>query len=956
LNWFLRALILATLLLVSTAAHAVGQATGRVTGTVIEATSQAPVPGALITLTGGSGVNQRARTSDDGTFEISAVPPGTYDFVVTYESLKPVKRRVVVNADAATPVNIVWTAEAEKEETTVVEEERHLTNPDSPQTGQVMAVDRINRLPISPRLFFFAMPQIPGVTSGTNNPTVKGARSNNNRYLVNGLDTTDPTTNQQTANFPQDALESLNVTTGGFEAKYNAIGSVIAVQTRRGTNEFHGAASAYWAPQDLVIYDTYGPQLFNGGKDWDFSAQAPRQQRYELNLSAQGPVVKNRIFFNAGIRFERSQDVQPAGPPRFVQAQSRTFSTIYTLAGLTFVPVDQHRIHVEGFLDPSEIDFQDNASNAANTTNPYSQTGRFQGGRRMTVEWAWQASKHVSTKVMFGINQTTLDSKPMGLRDLDPALLTSGPYDFQRPSHFNRDDGTTWFNAANRTLTVRRRYQLDASVTGSFEAGGRHEAEFGVQTSFTEQRQAVSFTGGTSGADDTTGYGISYTDRGGGPLDRGLCDIDPYVNPGVVTGQYSGAGCFRRTLSRSFAAHQSGNTFGTYVQDRYKPVKWLTILPGFRFDTGTVRATQSNVAATALGVGPRLSVIADVTNDGKTILQASYGRTTEMPSLLGVSSYDGARRSQSVTENYDATARRFVFFSQDGGERGARLRFDRTSASADEILLSARREVTKGIMVRADYTYRYLRRQFENAEVNAILDPTGTRTIGWVNGVPTRIQEYGFNPRSIGQYSGLDLILETRVKDLEVQGGYTVSQSWGTAGSGAFDNPRFFDFYQSYQSGVDTRHQLKTSTTFALFEGFTVGLILNWRSGVALSKAYTSNEGAYTIRRAPAGNDPGAYYNTGTGNPGQLGTYSDVRSWTTFRSPDIFTANLMLSYDFNKLIKQHLIANLQINNVLALQNATGVNGTEGPPNTNQFGLASGRQDFRTVTLGVRYEF
>jgi hypothetical protein len=956
LKWFLRALLLAAFLFVSHAAYAVGQATGRVTGTIIEATSQAPVPGALITLTGGSGVNQRTQTGDDGTFELSSVPPGTYDFVVTYESLKPVKRRVVVNPDAATPVNIVWTAEAEKEETTVVEEERHLTNPDSPQTGQIMAVDRINRLPISPRLFFFAMPQIPGVTSGTNNPTVKGARSNNNRYLVNGLDTTDPTTNQQTANFPQDALESLNVTTGGFEAKYNAIGSVIAVQTRRGTNEFHGAASAYWAPQDLVIFDTYGPQLYNAEKTNDFSAVQPKQQRYEVNLSAQGPILKNHLFFNAGIRFERSQDVQPSGPPRFVQAQSRTFNTLYTLAGITFVPVDSHRIHVEGFLDPSEIEFQDNASTVANTTNPYSQSGRSQGGRRMTLEWAWQASKHVSTKVMFGINQTKLDFQPMGIRDLDAELLTSGPYDFQRPAHTNRDDSTVWFNVQNRDFNIRRRYQLDASVTGSFEGGGKHEAEFGVQSAILEQRQVRSFTGGTSTQDDSTGYGISYTDRNGGPLDTGLCDLDPRINPGASVGQYSGAGCFRRTYSRSFAAHQSGNQFGTYLQDRFKPVKWLTILPGVRFDTGTVRATDSIVAQTAFGFGPRFSIIADVTGDQKTILQASYGRTTEMPALGGVANYDITRRNLTTTEQYNAATRRFEFFQNTGGQAGARLNFDRVAASNDEILLSARREIAQGMLLRVDYTYRYIRRQYEASEVNAIMDVTGTRTIGFLNGVPTRVTEYGFNPQSTAQYSGLDLILETRLKNVEIQGNYTLSQSWGTAGSGAFDNPRFADFYHGYQVGVDQRHAIKSSTTFTILPGFTIGVILNWRSGVALMKGYGTSETGYTIRRAPAGYTPGAAYNTGTGNPGQLGTFSDVRSWASFRSPDLLTANLMLTYDFHALIKQHLLLNLQINNVLALGGATGVVSQEGTPNTNQFGLASGRQSFRTFTLGARYEF
>ena len=940
--------------LASEPAWAIGQQTGRVTGNVIEGQSQAPVPGAIVTISGGTGVKRTLSTDENGNFEADAIPPGTYDLVITYEGLKPVKRRVVVNPDAATPVKIVWTAESAQEETTVVEEERHLTNPDSPQTGQLYARDKTDKLPIA-RAYQSISAQVPGATTSGGNPTVKGARSNNNRLLVNGLDITDPVTNQATASFQMDALDSVQLSTGGFEAKYNALGAITSVQTRRGTNNFHGSAAAYWAPTELVDYDTYGSQIYDGSKPFDYSSQRPTQGRYELNLNAQGPILKDHLFFNAGIRYERSSSVQPAGPPRFVQAPSNVFESIYVLGGITFVPVQEHRIHLEVFADPTSADYDSNASASANSTTPYSQTGRFAGGKRGTLEWAWQASKHVSTKVMVGGNDSTIETGPQGLRGIDSGDLTNGPYDFKRPNHQNGDDGTSWFNAGSHNVITRRRAQLDASVTVTGELAGRHEAEFGVQSSYSEQRSQLSYPGGTSGPNDVTGYGLSYSDRGGGPLDTGLCDLDPRVNPAALTGVYTGKGCYRRTFSRSFAGHTGGTQIGVYIQDRYKPKPWLTILPGIRYDIGNVRADDSNVAVTAGGFGPRLSAIADVTNDQKTIASVSYGRTTEMPTLSGVTFYDQARRQLGVTENYNATTQRFEFFQKNGGLAGTRLNFGHTPATADEILLSFRRELAQGILARADYTYRYIRNQYEQTEVNAIMDPTGTRTIGWVNGVPQRTTLFGYNPASTARYNGLDLIAEVKTKLVDMQASYTLSQSLGNTGSGAFDNPRFAPFYESYQT-VDTRHQIKTATTITPFEGFNIGIILNYRSGGALIKSYSSNESGYTIRRAPAGFEPGAYYNTGTANPYQLGTYSDVRSWSTFRTPDLFTTNLMFSYDFRQLIKQHVIVNLAINNVLGLNTATGINTSEGAPNNTQFGLASTRNSFRSFTMGARYEF
>jgi hypothetical protein len=948
----------ASLVVAARDAAAVGQATGRVLGTVLEAETRAPVPGASAVLSGGSGVHKGTATRDDGTFEIDAVPPGAYDLVVTYDGMKPLKRRVIVNPDAATPVTILWSAEAAKQETTVVEEERHLSNPDSPQTGQIYSTDRTNQLPVQ-RQYLAIAAQVPGVTAltGANNPSVKGARSDNNRYLVNGLDVTDPVTNKAGAQFQQDALETVQVTTGGFEAKYNALGSVFAVQTKRGTNEYHGAASAYWAPTALVDYATFGPQSYDASKPWDYNSQRPEQGRYDLNLSAQGPLVRDHLFFNAGVEYQRAVSVQPAGPPRFVQAPSAVVESIYLLGGITFVPVDSHRLHLEAFADPTSSDYEKNNTASANATQPYSQNGRTFGGERVTFEWAWQASSHVATKVMVGSSENRVDTGPQGLRGINPSDGIPGvPYDFQRPSHTNGDDGTTWFNSDVHTVNVRRRLQLDAAITATFEGLGRHEAELGLQSAFTSQHVVTSYPGGTSGPNDATGFGVAYSDRGGGPLDTGLCDIDPAVNPNAVHGVYSGTGCYRRTISESSAAAQRGSQFGIYIQDRFKPKEWLTILPGLRWDSGSVEAVDSSVATNAYGLGPRLSVLADLTGDQRTIAQVSYGRMTEMPSLGGVAAYDTARRSFAVVEQYDPVQRRFVFQQTTGGDQSVRMNFGHVPASADEILLSARRELGTGTLVRVDYTYRATRRQFEAVEVNAIMDPTGTRTIGFANGVPTRVSEYGFATRSFSEYSGLDVILEARTERVEIQGGYTLSYSWGTVGSGAFDNPRFDPFYHSYQAGTDTRHQIKTATTVHVVGGLVAGAVVNWRSGVALAAGYPANEAGYTIRRAPSGYDPGAFFNTGTSNPGQLGTFSDVRSWTELRSPDLLTCNVMLSYDFAHLLQQHVTVNLEIDNVLALPTPTGLTTNQGAPNTSQYGLVNSRQGFRTLTLGARYDF
>ena len=70
------ALVAGTAALVAGArdARAIGQATGRVSGTVIEAESKVAVPGATVTMTGGSGVRKQTSTSEDGSYSFDFIP------------------------------------------------------------------------------------------------------------------------------------------------------------------------------------------------------------------------------------------------------------------------------------------------------------------------------------------------------------------------------------------------------------------------------------------------------------------------------------------------------------------------------------------------------------------------------------------------------------------------------------------------------------------------------------------------------------------------------------------------------------------------------------------------------------------------------------------------------------------------------------------------------------------
>src|SRR5687767_8233444 len=73
-------LLIGGVVLAPKAAYAVGEQSGRVKGTVIEAQTQAPVPGAQVKITGKNliGNARIVTTGDDGTFQVYELPPGPY--------------------------------------------------------------------------------------------------------------------------------------------------------------------------------------------------------------------------------------------------------------------------------------------------------------------------------------------------------------------------------------------------------------------------------------------------------------------------------------------------------------------------------------------------------------------------------------------------------------------------------------------------------------------------------------------------------------------------------------------------------------------------------------------------------------------------------------------------------------------------------------------------------------
>jgi len=129
---------------------------------------------------------------------------------------------------------------------------------------------------------------------------VHGGNHIDNTYLVDGLETTDTATGGFGLTIPWEAVESIEVTTGGMPAEYGrSTGGIVNVETRTGGNRLHGSLSAYITNDDM---EKSQKEESGGG----YYEEDPYDER-DWGASLGGPIVKDKLwFFGAYNQFTRA--------------------------------------------------------------------------------------------------------------------------------------------------------------------------------------------------------------------------------------------------------------------------------------------------------------------------------------------------------------------------------------------------------------------------------------------------------------------------------------------------------------------------------------------------------------------------------------------------------------------------------------------------------------------------
>ncbi|MBZ0201070.1 MAG: carboxypeptidase-like regulatory domain-containing protein, partial [Ignavibacteriaceae bacterium] len=217
--------------------------TGKLSGSVKDAQTGEPIPGVNIIFEGN---NYGAATDMDGYYLINNLPPGAY--TVNFSAIGFTRKsftNVKIAVDFTTKLDVQLTTQTIELQTIVVEAESPLIRKDLTSSQVVVDAGQIASLPVESINQLLTLQA--GIVQGAGGELhIRGGRSTEIQYTVNGVSISNPFDNTKTVNIATNAIQELSVVSGTFNAEYgNALSGIVNTVTKEGGSQYRGKISAY---------------------------------------------------------------------------------------------------------------------------------------------------------------------------------------------------------------------------------------------------------------------------------------------------------------------------------------------------------------------------------------------------------------------------------------------------------------------------------------------------------------------------------------------------------------------------------------------------------------------------------------------------------------------------------------------------------------------------------------
>lgn len=783
--------------------------TGQLRGTLVD-TEGLPVPAVVVNLTSPQMLGGRTADTDvEGSFHFLGLAPGEYKVQAIKAGFKTTVAEARVAAGQTITLRLELQLAAAGEEM-VITADKPVVDVTRTETGITLSKDMLADIPNAGRDYQSAISLSAGVV-GSGNANMHGGYYTGNQFYLDGVNTTDPLTGTFSMNMNFDAIEEIQVITGGMDPEYGrSMGGAVNVATQSGGNEFEGSVQ--------ILYSSTATQAYKPLPEEEESYD----DQQELNESVQaylgGPIIQDKLWFSTSLQLDNfitTESVpEDVGRPEDDPMPPRTWRSVYLYGKLTWQPSEAHRVWVQAQADPTDIR---NSEQSVYTLSSGEEWFR-QGGWLASAGHRWMPSANTKVETQLYTSSSYIKVTPIQWTDCaeydEDGKCTDDPTPFEGENWYAYDpDGFSSGPKQYSYYSERTRTSLNSSWMQLFQLLGDHQSKIGIQAEIATAFSAF------PGLEDGLEY-WAYTDD--------PANLDGYVP--VVKYVYD----------TNQAATLKGQLISGYIQDVWHPVPRLTIRGGVRFDYSNLLTDTQESVFSSFTAAPRVGVAYDLTGDGRTSVRGYYGRFydsgyLEVSSLLakeagGYSVYNWDDRTGDWSTE-PSTSVAPAFLKHD----------DFRNPYADKFNFGLSRNLGGGWGMESTFVYEASHNYWEDDEVNLIWNEDGTDVIGARSGVTEDLYRLRTPDEVFTEYTSLELAFARQFDDnWGLIGSYTWAHSYGldkgnstSLATGTMDNPEQYDEEVSVL-GYDRPHAIKVAgsyqepAVFSIGEKSTLGFVSGW--------------------------------------------------------------------------------------------------------------------------------
>ncbi len=597
----------------------------------------------------------------------------------------------------------------------------------------------------------------PGVAdsagAGTANPSINGASGLENSYSIDGADVTDPgfggfgTYSRVMGSLGNgvnfDFVKEVQVKSGGFEAQYGqALGGVVLVETKSGSNAFHGSIYGYFQPE---AFEAFRPDANALYVTKSAAGYLTHVASFDYGGDVGGYFKKDKIFFYGGVNPTLGHNYVLADPlfANYKLGVQDEQTTTYNYVGkITYQLASKHSVEGEVFGDPASTNVGPWGSNvntikltSSTTPDTVSNSSLDYGSRTWSARYTGALSSKWVLTANYSNHYNEFTQNPLfnGFRISDTTPVQEG-------KGSNATYGGLGFTE-NYTSSSK---QFNVTSSHTFGLWGSHALDLGFQFQDQPYDDFQLYSGG-----DFALPNLPVFKDAAGALQHGaqltrthLITSDPTspVVYQVTRGNYS-----------SPVIPTGGKYTSGFIQDAWSIGRHLTLKPGLRFEQQQMSGTYSRYVF-GHNWAPRIGAIYDPMGDRKSKIIFNWGRFYEkIPSDISIRAFsfetsvlntlykDAGAGNQPVLSAANYVPGR-VTKTADPLQNTPNLAFSGTPADTtlvyggtgaqyqDEFIAGYEKEFSHGLTFSGHFIYRDLKRVLE--------DTSGINVTQYLAGVP----------------------------------------------------------------------------------------------------------------------------------------------------------------------------------------------------------------------------